>query len=205
MQSPVIVLCALSYAASFALASVGTVTFVPVAFGDRYGFDSVQDGLTYISILVGVLLGEQAAGRVSDRIVRGKNMEHRLTAALPGFVLVPAGLVLFGVGLKSHWIVPCIGMALANGALQIVTTVLTTYCIDTHSSHAGQVAQFINLLRQAGGFCVPFWNPVLIREVGYGLGFGIDAIIVATFCALTGVVYWRGEMLRQRWPVKGLR
>lgn len=111
IQSPVVVLCALAYGFSFGFASVGLANIIPSAFGTFYGFGTVQDGLVFISVLIGVVLGEQASGPVSDLIMKrhvkkcratGKpvRLEHRLIGALPGYIFVPAGLIIFGVCLQ---------------------------------------------------------------------------------------------------------
>jgi hypothetical protein len=75
-------------------------------------------------------------------------------------------------------------MGVAVCGLQIVTTVLTSYCIDCYSSQSSDVTQLISFLRQVISFTVPFWNPPLNEKLGYGLGFGVEAIIVVTFYLL---------------------
>ena len=88
--------------------------------------------------------------------------------------------------------------------MQILSTVLTTYCIDVHSSYAAEVAQFINVVRQGIGFSVPFWNPELVKATSYQLAFGIDAILVLAFCSLCVIVYCKGEGINEKWLVRGL-
>lgn len=218
LQSPVVVLCAITYGWAFGEVSVGMANIVPFAFGKFYNFGPVGDGLVFISILVGVLIGEQLAGPLSDYIMKrhvraskaasqSVQLEHRLRAILPGYIFVPIGLVIFGVTLqeRTHWIGPCFGIGIAHAALQIITTVLTTYCIDCYSLHALMIGQFINCIRQLIAFTVPFWNPDLNARVGYGLGFGIEAIIATFFFCLSSIVYWKGGGLRERFPVRGLQ
>ena len=112
IQSPAVVLLAIAYGCSFGFASVGLANIVPTAFGAFYGFGTIQDGLVFISVLIGVVLGEQAAGPVSDLIMKryvkkcriaGKpiRLEHRLIGAIPGYIIVPAGLIIFGVCLQQ--------------------------------------------------------------------------------------------------------
>lgn len=111
-QSPAVVISAFAYGVSFGLASVGTAVIIPSAFGGSYDFGVTQTGLVYIAALVGVLIGEQAAGPVSDLIMKRHarackiaktpmRHEYRLWAALPGYILVPIGLVIFGVTLQK--------------------------------------------------------------------------------------------------------
>lgn len=167
LQSPAVVICALAYAVCFAIASVGLATIIALPFNEYYGFNSTDDGLTYIAILVGVIVGEQASGPLSDWMMKRHveaaranhqpiRLEYRLRAVLLGYVFVPVGLIMFGVSLdrKAPWIVPCLGMGIANAALQIVTTVLTTYCVDILSADALIVATFINFMRQIIAFTI---------------------------------------------------
>ena len=218
LQSPVVVICALAYAVCFSVVSVGVATIIPLPFGEYYNFNSTADGLTYIAILVGVIIGEQAAGPLSDRMMKrhietakagghSARLEHRLRALPLGYVLVVVGLIMFGESLeqRNHWIVPCIGMGIASGALQIVATVLTTYCVDVLSADALSVSVFINFVRQAIAFTILFWSPPLCDQLGYGAGFIVEAAVVVAFFLPTGFVYWRGDALRKRWPVRGLR
>jgi MFS family permease len=112
IQSPVVVICALAYGVTFGVVLVGLTNIEPIAFGDFYGFKTTQDGLVFISVLVGALIGELAAGPLSDAVMKrhlsqsremGKpgRYEHRLMAALTGYVLVPAGLIIFGTTLEK--------------------------------------------------------------------------------------------------------
>lgn len=59
-----------------------------------------------------------------------------------------------------------------------------TYCVDSYSSHPLIVGQFVNVTRQTIAFTVPFWSPLLNEKVGYGLGFGVEAIIAVAFYIL---------------------
>jgi hypothetical protein len=51
---------------------------------------------------------------------------------------------------------------------------------------------------------VPFWSPNLGEKVGYGLGFGIEAIIMVFFFVCSLLVFWRGSTWRRVIGVKGL-
>ena len=74
-----------------------------------------KNGLTYIAILVEVIIGKQAVGPSSDYIMEKHaksaslngqpiRLEHRFKALFVGYVLVPIGLIIFGVSLqeKTH-------------------------------------------------------------------------------------------------------
>lgn len=70
VYAPHAVIFALAYGISFRLASVGTAVIIPQVFGGSYYFGVAQVGLVYIAALVGVFVGEQAAGPVSDVIIK---------------------------------------------------------------------------------------------------------------------------------------
>lgn len=220
LQAPHIVLVAFAYGVTFAIVSVGLATIVPIALEKIYGFGAVAQGLFFLGPLIGALIGEQLAGPGSDWMMRRERrkasagsederpqcLERRLIVGLPGFPIAVFGILIFGLTLqyRTHWMGPCMGFAIANFGLQLVTTPSKTYCVDSLTSHAGSVLQLINTVRQILAFTVPFWSPDLVDRLGYGLGYGIEAIILATFSlGCIGVLVWGGNWRRMR-LVKGL-
>lgn len=217
IQSPHVVLIALAYGITFAIVSPGLATIVPLAFGSAYHFGPIAQGLVFISVIIGVLLGEVVAGPMSDwlmkrerlhakRSERPVRLERRLLLALPGYVLAPIGVIIFGVTLlnKTHWIGPCFGFGIASIGLQLITTSLKTYCVDCYPEHAPAVMQLINVTRQTLSFTIPFWSPNLNKAVGYGLGYGIEAIILVVLYVASLLVLWKGAGMRATVKVHGL-
>ena len=111
------------------------------AFTKIYGFDTAQVGLIIgIPTLVGSLIGEFCAGPVSDRILYIYTRRHdgvskpeaRLQAMWPGFIIMPARVIIEGVCFQyeTHWMGPAIGMALGLFGLQIVSTNIFAYLAD---------------------------------------------------------------------------
>lgn len=106
---PVIAYAGFSYGSNLIWFNVlnGTASLI---LGDTYGFSSSMVGLSYISALIGVLIGSFYTGPIGDRIVlalarKNKGIlepEHRLWLFLPSLVLVPFGLILWGVGAAHH-------------------------------------------------------------------------------------------------------
>ncbi|KIV82011.1 hypothetical protein PV11_04152 [Exophiala sideris] len=217
LQSPHVTLIAFAYGVTFAITSPGISVIVPLATEEFYNFGAVAQGLFFIGPLVGILIGELLAGNASDWLMnrerrravaagQAPRLERRLLAGLLGYFIAPLGVIIFGVTLQSHcpWIAPCIGFALSNFGLQMVTTPLKTYCMDCYASLSGSVLQLINATRQIISFTIPFWSPNLGDKVGFGLGFGIEAIIMVFFYVCSLLVLWKGEVWRQSVEVKGL-
>ena len=219
LQAPHIVFVAFAYGVTFAIVSVGLATIVPIALEKIYGFGAVAQGLFFFGPLIGALIGEQLAGPGSDWMMRRERrkagietenespqrLERRLIVGLPGFPIAVFGILIFGLTLqyRTRWMGPCMGFAIANFGLQLVTTPSKTYCVDSLTSHAGSVLQLINTVRQILAFTVPFWSPDLTDRLGYGLGYGVEAIILATFSLGCIVVLVWGEDWRRTRLVKG--
>lgn len=217
LQSPHVTLIALAYGVTFAITSPGLSAIIPLALKAVYNFDAIQQGLFFIGPLLGVVFGELLAGRGSDWAMnrerqlaintnRQPRLESRLWVGFPGYVLAMAGVLIFGFTLqnRTHWIGPCLGYAISNFGLQLVTTPLKTYCVDCYTAHSGSIFQFINIVRQIIAFSVPFWSPNLSEALGYDLGYGIEAIILAVFSLASLLVFWRGAAWRQSVEVKML-
>lgn len=93
---------------------------LPYVFGNIYHFDLSQIGLTYLSIIVGILLAAFTFA-VIDRTLYAKSKaraelgkipppEERLYACMMGSIAFPISLFWFGWTSRPsiHWIVPCI-------------------------------------------------------------------------------------------------
>ncbi|EIT79598.1 synaptic vesicle transporter SVOP [Aspergillus oryzae 100-8] len=220
LQAPHIVFVAFAYGVTFAIVSVGLATIVPIALEKIYGFGAVAQGLFFLGPLVGALIGEQLAGPGSDWVMKrergnatvgdvggtAQRLERRLIVGLPGFLIAVAGILIFGLTLqyRTHWMGPCMGFAVANFGLQMVTTPSKTYCVDCLPSQSGSVLQLINTVRQIIAFTVPFWSPNLVEHLGYGLGYGIEAIILAAFSVGCVLVLCWGGLWRNKRSIKGL-
>ena len=162
-----VVIPTVAYTLVFGFASVLMTVEIPQLFTPAFGFNAQQIGLQFIGMIVGSILGEQMGGRGSDFLMRpssssssvvSKKPEHRIYLAYPGFVCVLVGLIVFCFQTDStaaagnYNITPIIGIAIAAFGNQVITTVLTTYCIDCHPEHSGSIGVFINLVRSTWGF-----------------------------------------------------
>lgn len=143
---------------------------VPQLLQRKFELNAQQLGLSFLGLVVGSLLGEQLGGYMSDlwmsmrarKIGRKPEPEYRLWLSYIGFLLGIAGMVVFLVCTEQAAtgkfdIRPIIGTGVAAFGNQVVTTVLTTYAVDTYPSDAGSVGVFINFVRSTWGFIGPFW------------------------------------------------
>lgn len=106
---PVILYAGFSYGSNLVWFNVlnGTTSLI---LGGTYNFPSSMVGLSYLSPLIGVAIGSIYTGPIGDRIVlkiaRSNHgilePEHRLWLFLPSLILIPFGLILWGVGAAHH-------------------------------------------------------------------------------------------------------
>lgn len=145
LRYPSVLLPAFYYSIAFGLGSVLFAVTGSAAFGGIYHFDTVGVGLCIgLSTFIGTLIGEMAAGPVSDRLLYLYTKQHggvpkpeaRLQATWPGFVLLPAGVIIEGVCFqyKTHYMGPVMGIGIAAFGLQMLTTNIYAYMTDVCST-----------------------------------------------------------------------
>ncbi|KAL2797102.1 major facilitator superfamily domain-containing protein [Aspergillus keveii] len=208
-----VLLSAVAYSMVFLFGSVLNSVEVPQLLQQKFGLSASQLGLQFLGLIIGSLLGEQIGGYTSDawmnlrarRIVASPHgngntrppPEFRLWLSYPGFLITVAGMVTFLVCTEQaptgHWSVsPIIGTGIAAFGNQIVTTVLTTYAVDTYPADAGSVGVFINFVRSTWGFIGPFWFPDMFESVGVAGSSGVAVALImgCGFLPMAGLHFW---------------
>jgi MFS family permease len=220
---PCVIIPTAGYAMVFLWANIMMSVMTGQLFPENFGFNPQQTGLQNISIIVGSLIGEQIGGYLSDWWMWRRHMkslagvegdgsgeattdrapqpEFRLWLGYPGYLLTICGVVVYFVQIGSagsQWnVTPDVGMAIAAGGNQIVTTVMTTYAVDCYREDAAAVGVFINFVRQTWGFIGPFWFPILVQTSGFGVSAGVaTAMIVGVSIIPTALVQWKGRQWR---------
>lgn len=187
----------IAYSIVFGFASVFLTVEIPQVFLPKFEFNPQQIGLQFLGIIIGSVIGELMAGRVSDLWMRrGKTRkmkrsqgdavkpEYRLWLSYGGYLLVIVGLIIFGVRTaqapQGKWnVTPIVGIAIAAAGNQVVTTVLVTYMVDScHNDMSSSVGVFVNVIRSTWGFIGPFWFPDMVESIGVAGSGGLMAGLV---------------------------
>jgi multidrug resistance protein len=168
-----------AYSIVFGFCSVLLTVEIPQLLIPKFGLNPQQLGLQFLGIMVGLIIGEQFGGRISDlwmnkrtqKLGRRPPPEYRLWLSYVGFLLAMVGLIIFSVRLQQAttgvWnITPIIGIAISAVGNQIVTTVLVTYAIDSYVEHSSSIGVFINVVRSTWAFLGPFWFPDMEETLG---------------------------------------
>ena len=168
-------------------------------------------GLNYISLGVGFFLGTQICAPVNDRIYRrlkNKNNnigrpEFRIPLMIPGSILVPVGLFIYGwtAQYRTHWIGPNIGAAVFSAGIIIGFQCIQTYLVDSYTRYSASSLAAATVLRSLTGFGLPLFAPYMYDALHYGWGNSLLGFIAIGLGVPAPCMLWFfGSKLRERSP-----
>ncbi|GAB1211529.1 hypothetical protein ATERTT37_000652 [Aspergillus terreus] len=183
----------------------------PLVWEGVYNQAKGPASLNYISLGVGFVIGLQFCGRVIDivyirlqrRYDHPGRPEFRIPLMLPGGLLVPAGLFLYGwsAAYRTHWIVPNIGAAVFAIGLIISFQCAQTYVVDAYTRYAASASGAAAFVRTLAGFAFPLFAESLYRALGLGWGNSLLAFVSLGLGIVAPLLLWyRGEWLRAKSP-----
>jgi MFS family permease len=163
---PVIFYAGFSYGSYLIWFNVLNATASIILGGPGYNFSSSMVGLSYVSCVIGVIIGALVSGRLSDwltiKLARRNNgimeAEHRLWPFALCLIMVPAFLILWGVGAARniHWF----GLVFAMGCVAFTSSVGVTlsvnYLIDSYHDTSGDAIVTVILIRNTMSFAISY-------------------------------------------------
>lgn len=166
-------------------------------------------GLNYISLGVGFFLGSQICAPINDRLYRRLKKsnnntgrpEFRVPLMVPGSLLVPIGLFIYGWSAQkhTHWIVPNIGAAMFAAGVIIGFQGIQTYIVDSYTRFAASALAAITVLRSLAGFGFPLFAPYMYNALEYGWGNSLLGFIAIGLGLPAPFLLWYfGQKLRAR-------
>ncbi|KAI9840564.1 MAG: hypothetical protein M1837_001544 [Sclerophora amabilis] len=179
----------------------------PVAQGG-YGFSAKGIGYLYFTPVVAVMLGEGFGHYLNDYIANRYIRSHKgvfqpevrlWMTYISCFFMVP-GLVILGQALQRHLHYAAIIMGWGMYVFGVMTAsvAITAYDLDCYPSGSGEVAGLLNFGRVVGGFSVGYFQLPWAQKSGYGLSFGLQALIVAVAFLIIIVLQIYGPRLRAK-------
>ncbi|KAH8889865.1 major facilitator superfamily transporter [Thozetella sp. PMI_491] len=184
----------------------------PRLWQEAYGESVGIAGLNYISLGIGLFLGAQVCAPFQDRIyaalkrrygVAAGRPEFRTPMMMPGAVLVPVGLLIYGwsAQFRTHWIVPNLGVAIFSMGTIICFQCIQGYLVDTYTRFAASAVGAGTVLRSLGGFAFPLFAPYMYEKLDYGWGNTTLALISIVIGWPAPILLWKfGEELRRKSP-----
>jgi multidrug resistance protein len=166
-------------------------------------------GLNYISLGVGFFLGTQLCAPAQDRIYRALKKrnggvgkpEFRVPLMIPGAMLVPIGLFIYGwtAQAHTHWIGPNFGAAIFAAGVIIGFQCIQTYIVDSYTRYAASAVGAATVLRSLAGFGFPLFAPDMYNALHYGWGNSLLAFIAIGLGWPAPILLWKfGEKLRKK-------
>ncbi|KAK1981460.1 major facilitator superfamily transporter [Colletotrichum cereale] len=197
LTQPILQVVAVFLAYNFGMLYIVLSTFATLWI-ERYGQTESQSGLHYIALVIGYTIAAQVGGKLMDRLWRylkarsGDNTapEYRVPLMIPGAILIPLGLLLYGWSAErhTHWIVPDIGIGIFGCGIILNTQAMQAYVIESFRKYVASASAAAQFLRSIAGFAFPIFAPIMYRSLGYGWG---NSILALTFV----VVGWPAPFL----------
>lgn len=173
-----------------------------------YNFSATIVGVTYVACLIGVALGFFFCGRVSDwlavKLARRNGgiyePEQRLWLFAASSIIIPFGLILWGVGAahEIHWF----GLTFAMAVLAFVNTCGCTlsvnYLVDCFKDMSGDALTSVILIRNTMSFAIGYGITPWLTNLGTQNCFISAAFVgLAASLAFLPMVKW-GKYFREQ-------
>ncbi|KAH7397700.1 major facilitator superfamily domain-containing protein [Cadophora sp. MPI-SDFR-AT-0126] len=181
----------------------------PMVFEETYNMSIGDASLNYLSLGVGFVIGLQICAPLIDKVyIRLKRHynspgrpEFRIPLMLPGGLLVPLGLLIYGFTARStiHFIVPNIGAAIFACGCIISFQCAQAYVVDAYTTYAASATGAAAFVRTIAGFGFPLFAGKLYGGLGVGWGNAVLAFVALGVGIPAPILFWRyGERIRAR-------
>lgn len=111
--------------------------------------------------------------------------EHRLWLFAPSLLLIPFGLILWGVGAaqKVHWFGPVFAMGVIAMTNTFGIQLSIAYCIDSYRALSGEAIITVILIRNTMSFAIGYGITPWVTDMGLQ-----NCFITAAFVGLAQVM-----------------
>lgn len=178
----------------------------------KYGLSVELSGLHYIAVALGEVAGSQLCAPIMDRYYRRCRAhnpeadlppEHRIPLAIPGAILAPLALFLYGwtAEYKLHWFVVDLGVFLVCFFMQAQGMPMQAYVMDAYVDHTSSAMAASQLLRSLAAFSFPLFAPIMYESLGNGWANSTLAFVgLALGLPASAILWYLGPRLRQSMP-----
>lgn len=196
---PVVLWSGLLYGCSLIWYNVLNAT-ASLILGETYGFSASMVGLFYLGPTIGACISSAWSGWAADKWVlyytrkrRGvREPEDRLWLLILNAILLPAALILWGVGAANHihWFGLVIGGLLVAFTSASGGAFALNYVIDSYRDLSGEVVLTTILIRNSLSFAI-----------GYGITPWLDMGLQNTFitAAFVGMALYGSFVIMTTW------
>ena len=205
---PAMVYYAMSFMWAVGINITSTILLETPIIAGGYGFNARAVGFLYFTPLVAVSLGELFGHFFNDWVANRYIRKHAglfkpearlVTNYIAAGFMIP-GLIIVGQTLQKHlsYVGIIMGWGMYVFGVMLATVAVTAYALDSYPTASSEVSGLLNFARVIGGFSVGYFQMPWGVKSGFGLSFGIQAIIVAVAVAIIVMLQLYGNVLRQK-------
>ncbi|BDD57830.1 hypothetical protein MAP00_003159 [Monascus purpureus] len=205
---PVIFYAGFSYGSYLIWFNVLNGTSSVILGSHPYNFGSSMVGVSYVACLLGAFIASIFTGRFSDwltiKLARRNNgvmeAEHRLWPFALCLFVLPASLILWGVGAAHHvhWFGLIVAMFFTALCNTTGITLSVNYLVDSYRELSGDAMATVILVRNTMSFAIGYGITPWVDNMGYQNCF-ISAAFIGMACsaAFLIMIKW-GKTFRMR-------
>lgn len=182
----------------------------PIVFVEGYGFNALQVGLCFISIMVGIALSMAFIMTVMEPMTkrrihkRGYPVpEDRLPLMFVGSVLLPMSLfILAWTSMRPekvhtmHWSGPLVAGIPVGASFVMIYIAANSYLVDCYPKAAASALAAKTLLRSLCGAAVPLFVNQMFHAMGNEWAFSLLAFVSVAMGPIPFFFYWFGPKMR---------
>ncbi|RAH69233.1 MFS transporter [Aspergillus aculeatinus CBS 121060] len=184
----------------------------PIVFQQIRGWNSLDTGLTFIGMLVGVLFAIPHVLLSHRRYVKRMNRircrdtarlppEVRLLDALPASIALPVGLFWFAwtiVPVSIPWIVPVLGSVPVGYGLLMIFLPCYNYLVDAYTIYAASVMAACTLMNSVFAAAFPLFTDQMYQGLGPRWAASVPAFLALACVPIPFVLHRYGALIRAR-------
>lgn len=185
---------------------------LPLVFGDIYRFNSWQNGLVFLGILIGMLIAilsdpiwhylylHQLDMHEKKHGERGSEPEYRLPSSMVGSWFCVIGLFWFGWTIypSIHWIVPIIGTGFFGIGIILVYSAFFTYLVEYFPLYAASALCANSFARSIFAGAWPLFGRQMYTTLGYHWASTLLALLTLVMAPFPILFYIYGKRLRAK-------
>lgn len=206
LSFPLIFWCGFMYGAGLIFFNVLNDSAALILGGPPYNFGPSSVGLAHIGPIIGVFFANLYTGPMGDRFAlwlarrRGGILEaeFRLWLFVPNLLLVPFGLILWGVGAAHgvHWFGEVFAMGVIAATALIALQLPIAYCLDSYYALASEAIVTVILIRNTMSFAIGYGITPWLTNMGYQNAFITCAFAGLAVTSTFGIMVTWGKSLQ---------